>query len=173
MGSIPDMYTMRPMSALGVHFAVTEDEARRLLAAGDDVLAVVEEIEERWDEAWLVQSDKAWDAMHRALSNGTLFYDEGEYPLNRTVLGGKHLYGGDDYVVSYVAPNEVKDVASALASMTQEEFRKRYDAIDPDDYDGPHGEEDFEFTWGALVDVRALFKKAADAGRSVVFTVDQ
>ena len=163
------------MAALGVHFALADDDARRLLAASDaaSVLAVVEEIEERWDEAWLVQDDKAWDAIHRCLSNGTLYYDEGEYPLNRTVLGGKHLYDGDDYVVSYVAPNEVKDVASALAPMTEGDLRKRYDAIDPDEYDGPHGQEDFEFTWGAFVDVRALFKKAADAGRSVVFTVDQ
>jgi hypothetical protein len=57
--------------------------------------------------------------------------------------------------------------------MTEGDLRKRYDAIDPDEYDGPHGQEDFEFTWGAFVDVRALFKKAADAGRCVVFTVDQ
>jgi hypothetical protein len=169
------MYTMKPMGALGVHFALADADARRLLDAADPdaVLAVVDEIEERGEEAWLVQSDKAWDAMHRSLSNGTLYHDEGEYPLNRTVLGGKHLYDGDDYVVSYVAPNEVKDVAAALAVITEADFRKRYDAIDADEYDGAHGQEDFDFTWRAFVDVRALFKKAADAGRSVVFTVDQ
>jgi hypothetical protein len=163
------------MSRLGVHFALSEDVARRLLAAQDNVavLAAIDEIEEGWEEAWLVQSDRAWDAMHRCLSNGTLFYDEGEYPLNRTVLGGKHLYHSDDYVVSYVAPTEVKDVAAALAPLTNADFRKRYDAIDPDDYDGPHGREDFEFTWEAFVGVRELFRKAAQAERSVVFTVDQ
>jgi len=169
------MYTMKPMGRLGVHFALTDDAARRLLAAGDDdaVREAVDEIEETWDESWLVQSDKAWDAMHRSLSNGTLFYDEGEYPLNRTVLGGKHLYGRDDCVVAYVAPNEVKDVASALAPITPEELRKRYDAIDPDDYDGPHGQEDFDTTWESFVAVRELYRKAAEAGRSIVFTVDQ
>jgi len=169
------MYTMKPMTCLGVHFALTDDEARRLQGAGDTsvVLAVVDEIEDRWDEAWLAKSDKAWDAMHRCLSNGTLFYDEGEYPLNRTVLGGKHLYDGDDYVVSYVAPNEVKDVAAALAPITEADFRKRYDAIDPDEYDGEHGAEDFNFTWDRFRSVRDLYKKAAEAGRSVVFTVDQ
>jgi len=163
------------MSCLGVHFALADDAARRLLAAGDNdaVLSVVQEAEDAWDEAWLVQSDKAWDAMHRCLSNGTLFHDEGEYPLNRTVLGGKRLYDDDDYVVAYVPPNEVKDVAAALAALTEAEFRKRYDAIDPDEYDGAHGSEDFEFTWGAFVDVRELYRKAAEAGRSVVFTVDQ
>lgn len=163
------------MSCLGIHFALGDEEIRRLLAAEgqDAILAVIEEIEERWDEAWLAQSDKSWDAMHRALSNGTIFYDEGEYPMNRTVLGGKHLYDGDDYVVSFVAPNEVRDVASALAPITEEAFRARYDAIDPDDYDGEHGDADFKYTWEHFLAVRGLYLKAATAGRAVVFTVDQ
>ena len=175
MGSIPDMYTMKPMGALGVHFALADADARRLLDAADPdvVLAVVDEIEERWEEAWLVQSDKAWDAMHRSLSNGTLYYDEGEPPLNRAVLGGKHLYDADDYVVSYVAPKEAAEVAAALASLTEDGFRKRYDAIDPDEYDGEYGETDFKYTWEHFLSVRALFKKAAEAGRAVVFTVEQ
>ena len=104
---------------------------------------------------------------------GTIFHDEGEYPLNRAVLGGKHLYDGDDYVVSYVASNEVKDVAAALAPLTEAELRARYDLIDPDDYDGAQGEEDFKYTWGYFQSVRDLYKKAAADGRAVVFTVDQ
>jgi len=164
------------MACLGVHFAPTADQERRLVAAADDnaaVLAVIDEIEEQWDEAWLAQSDKAWDAMHRSLSNGTRFYDEGEYPLNRTVLGGRHLYDADDYIVAYVEPKEVKDVAAALAPLSAEAFRARYDAIDVDDYDGEHGEADFKYTWDNFLAVRELFKKAAEAGRCVVFTVDQ
>ncbi len=166
---------MKPMACRGVHFALSEEESRRLLAAdgNEAVRSFVEEIEERWDEAWLAESDEAWDAMHRSLSNGTLFYDEGEYPLNRAVLGGKHLYDGDDIVVAYVPPHEAKDVAAALAPVTEEAFRKRYDAVDPDDYEGEHGEEDFKATWGAFQAVRALYKKAAEAGRAVVFAVDQ
>lgn len=163
------------MACRGVHFALAADAAARVLAAGDNdaVLAIVDEIEEAWDEAWLLQTDKAWDALHRCLSNGTLFYDEGEYPLNRAILGGKHLYDGDDYVVAYVAPHEVRDVAAALAPLGQAELRKRYDAIDPDEYDGEQGEEDFKYTWENFQDLRAFYKKAAEAGRAVVFTVDQ
>ena len=166
---------MTVMPGLGVHFALTDEEGRRLLAAeaDDQVLAIVGELEEKWDEAWLAPSDKAWDAMHRCLSNGTLYYDEGEYPLNRTVLGGRHLYDGDDYVVSYVAPNEVKDVAAALAPIGMAEFRTRYDLIDPDDYDGAPGDEDFSSTWESFQAVRDLYRKAAAEGRAVVFTVDQ
>jgi hypothetical protein len=166
---------MISMACRGVHFALTDEDARRLLAAeaNDQVLAFVDELEDRWDEAWLVQSDKVWDAMHRCLSNGTLYYDEGEYPLNRTVLGGKHLYDGDDYVVAYVAPSEVKDVAAALASISRSDFRTRYDLIDEDDYDGARGDEDFAATWEGFQAVRDLYRKAAAEGRAVVFTVDQ
>lgn len=166
---------MSRMSCLGVHFALSDEDTRRLLAAGDPgaILKVIGEVEETWDKEWLVESDKCWDALHRSLSNGTIYYDEGEYPLNRTVLGGRHLYEGDDYVVAFVAPNEVKDVAAALGPMTEEDLRIRYDAIDPDDYDGAHGDEDFAATWGAFRGVRDLYKKAAAAGRSIVFTVDQ
>ena len=169
-----DTYTMKAMACRGVHFALAEDDVRRLLAAdgNEAVRSVLSEIERRWDKAWLVESGKAWDAMHRSLSNGTLYYDEGEYPLNRAVLGGKHLYDGDDTVISYVPPKEVKDVAAALALLTEEAFRARYEAIDPDDYDGEHGDEDFKLTWAAFQSVRDLYKKAAADGRSVVFTVD-
>ena len=166
---------MSSMSCLGVLFALTEADAQRLLAAGDNdaVMTIIEEIEEKWDEAWLVQTDKAWDALHRSLSNGTIFYDEGEYPLNRTLLGGKHLYDSEDYVVAYVAPQEVKDVAAALSPLTEKDLRTRYDAIDVDDYNGVHGEEDFKDTWGHFLALREFYKKAAAEGRSVVFTVDQ
>lgn len=165
---------MSSMSCLGVLFALTEADAQRLLAAGDNdaVMTIIEEIEEKWDEASLFQTDKAWDALHRSLSNGTLFIDEGDYPLNRALMGGKHLYDGDDYVVAYVAANEVKDVAAALAPLTEKDLRTRYDAMDVDDYNGEHGEEDFKYTWGKFLGVREFYKKAAAEGRSVVFTVD-
>ncbi|HZE97608.1 MAG TPA: YfbM family protein [Planctomycetota bacterium] len=163
------------MSCLGVHFALVDTEAQRLLAAAgsDAVLTIIEELEEKWDEPWLFQTDKAWDALHRSLSNGTLYYDEGEYPLNRAILGGKHLYGGDDYVVAYVEPKEVKDVAAAMAAISEQELNSRYDAIDPDEYEGEHGGKDFEFAWGTFLNLREFFRKAAADGRSVVFTVDQ
>lgn len=166
---------MSSMSCLGIHFALSAEEAAPLLAAdeNDAVLTFIESLEEKWDEAWLSQTDRFWDPLHRCLSNGTVFYDEGEYPLNRAILGGKHLYDGDDYVVAYIAPNEVKDVSAALAPLTEQDLRKRYDAIDPDDYDGEHGEKDFKETWDQFLVLREFYKKAAAAGRAVVFTVDQ
>lgn len=165
---------MTGMAGLGVHFALTGEESQKLLSLDDNlpVLQFVEQLEDAaGDRAF--DSGKSWDALHRCLSNGTIYYDEGEYPLNRAVLGGKHLYDGDDFVVAYVAPNEVQDVARALAPLTEADLRKRYDAIDPDDYDGEHGEADFRVTLTAFQGLRDFYKKAAAEGRAVVFTVDQ
>ncbi|MBI3855796.1 MAG: DUF1877 family protein [Planctomycetes bacterium] len=162
------------MACRGLHFALSSEDSARLLAAegNDAVRAILQEIEKRGDKAWRADSGTAWDAMHRCLSNGTLYYDEGEYPLNRTLLGGKHLYEGDDTVAAYAEPNEVKDVAAALAPLNEAAFRVRYDAIDPDEYDGEHGDADFKAAWEAFLVVRDLYRKAAAGGRAVVFTVD-
>ena len=63
------------MGCRGVHFALTNEEAERLLAAaasGDAVDYLEEEIEEQWNEDWLVETDKAWDVIHRCLTDGKL-----------------------------------------------------------------------------------------------------
>lgn len=52
------------MGCRGVHFAITDEQAQRLLAAEDQdsddaVLAIIEEIEEAWDEEFTAETDKA------------------------------------------------------------------------------------------------------------------
>jgi len=134
-----------------------------------------EEIEERYfaeSPEYVAESDKSWDAMHRALADGTLTWDGGMYPLNHTVLAGKLLYSRDDYIISLKTPAQVKEIASALQDLTEQSFRKRYDAIDGG-YDGELGDEDFEYTWNWLQDVRALYVRAASENRYVLFTADQ
>ncbi|MCA9800892.1 MAG: YfbM family protein [Cyanobacteria bacterium HKST-UBA02] len=164
------------MGCLGVHFAVTRDQARRLLDAVDEesddaVLELIEEIEEEWDEDNLQESDKSWDAIHRCLSDGTLDQETGSYPLNRCIFGGRHLCFSGDYFVVYVAPDEVKDVATALNDLSKEWLENRYWKLPPD-Y-GNKDEVDFEYTWENVGFLKAFFSKAAKAGRSVIFTVSQ
>ena len=47
------------MPGRGVHFAVSDSELQQLLAArGDDaVRRQIQEIEERWDKVWLIETD--------------------------------------------------------------------------------------------------------------------
>jgi hypothetical protein len=164
------------VSARGVHFAVTAEQLARLLdATGDEdqLMSVVEDIEKAWDEEFLAESDKAWDAIHRCLTDGSLLYESGEYPLNHVICGGRQLFEGDDHTIALVTPEQVRDVASALEPVTKAWFRERYFSLmRQDDYNGKIGDEDFEYTWDWYENVRNLYKKAASTNRAVIFTVD-
>ena len=62
------------MACRGVFFALTEAQQTTLDSASDDdeVMGAIEDIEEAWDKENLAECDKAWDAMHRCLADGTL-----------------------------------------------------------------------------------------------------
>lgn len=164
------------MACLGVHFALTDSDMATLLdlSSDDERLAFVREvIEEReLGGPGAAESDKAWDAMHRLLADGELTLDGGEYPLNHAVLGGESLYEGDDFLMTLKTPSQVRDVARALVALSEQEFRRRYAQLGPD-YDGEVGEEDLAYTWQWFQGVRELYVRAAEAGKSVIFTADQ
>jgi len=83
------------------------------------------------------------------------------------------LYTGPDYIMSLKSPDQVRDIAAALPTVTEGEFRRRYFSIHPESYDSPLDEEDFGYTWEWFQNVRRLYLKAADEGRHVLFTADQ
>jgi hypothetical protein len=167
------------MSCLGVHFALTEKEAAHLRSL-DDEQARLEHLQEVIEETYFgelpdlkAESDKSWDAMHRALADGQLSWDGGQYPLNHTVLAGELLYTGSDYIMSLKAPHQVRDIAAALPAITEEEFRRRYFTIDAKSYGVPLSDEDFRYTWDSFQGVRDLYTRAAKEGRFVLFSADQ
>ncbi len=136
-------------------------------------MKLLEEIEEDWEEPFVVETDKAWDAIHRCLTDGSLLYVSGEYPLNHCICGGRQLFRGPDYTASFVSAPQVKEVAAALTKITKAWMRKHYDQIDPEQYDEVEmGDDDFGYTWENFLDVRRFYQKAAEAGRAVIFTVD-
>lgn len=167
------------MGCLGVHFALTADDVAVLEKLEDEerrLEYLQEELEERYlaePKTYAAESDKSWDAMHRALSDGQLSWNGGAYPLNHAVLAGRLLYPQDDYIMSLKTPEQVQAIAAALESLTEAQFRERYDKIDRKSYDGELGNEDFEYTWSWLQGVRDLYKVAAAEGRFVLFTADQ
>lgn len=162
------------MACRGVHFAMTGDEAARFVALvpgdGAALMALVADIENAWDEDWLVETDKAWAAIHRCLTDGKLEW--GPTVAHLAVLGPEDCYPGDSYIVNFVDAAGVKQVAALLPSIERAAFRAKYDAIDAAEY-VHKSDEDFAYTWDNFEDLRALFVKAAKAGRAVLFTVDQ
>src|SRR6516225_6348748 len=93
--SISAFHIQEPaMPCRGVFFALSATQAEHLLAlARDDRLAHVQDgIEATWDEAHLLQTDKAWDAIHRWLTDGTRTIARSEEPLGKLIAGGSQLY---------------------------------------------------------------------------------
>jgi len=158
----------------GVHFALSADRANALLKAKSDRarMEIVEEVEEAWEEPFVCETDKAWDGIHRSLTDGDLLYDNGTYPLNHCICGGKQLHRGDDYTISFVTAEQVVEVAAALQHVTKAWLREKYDAIDPEHYEFGMDDEDFEYIWENFVDTREFYALAAQAGRAVIFTAD-
>ena len=74
------------MGCLGVHFSLSEEEVQDLqrVPECERPSYVREEMEEEYfanHPDRMAESDKAWVAMHRALTDGLLSRDGGEYPL--------------------------------------------------------------------------------------------
>ncbi len=157
------------MPGRGVHFAVSDPELKQLLAArGDEaVMEQIEEIEGRWDKAWLIETDSAWWAIHLALTS-----KRAPPGLGRAVLGGRPLHKGDDYHVILVEAKDVPDIADALARLDESSFKRLYEQIDRKAYGRPLSTEDFAYTWESFVPLQKFWKQAADARRAVAFTVD-
>lgn len=164
------------MGCRGVHFALTQEQDENLtgMIGNDEAISdyIMEEIEEQWDEAWLCETDKAWDAIHRCLTDGGLDI-EPLSPLHMAILGGRHLYSEDDYIVSYVDKADVPAVASQLNGITASWMKEKYFALNPDDYGMDPSEDDWEYTWSWFSELVKFYTKAAEDGRSVVFTADQ
>lgn len=163
------------MSCRGVFFALSQAQDAKLIEArGDQELLniVQEDIERAWDTDWLVETDKAWDAIHRCLSDGTLSCP-GQSVLEQCVLGGRQLYTGDDYIVSYLTSSEVEEVARALQPLDESWLRNRYRSIDPSDYGMDLSQDDENYTWEYFLETKEFFKKASGSGRSIIFSVGQ
>ena len=161
------------MAGLGMHFAIGDDVVARLLAAEDDaaVIALVDEIEEGSEPRFAFGTDKAWDPLHRCLTDGTLAVGAGSFPLSHVVLGGVQLCEDSNHLVSLVRADQVSTVADAVARVDEAWLRRRYEALAFPGYEGVRGDEDFAYTWGNVDGIAAFFQTAAQDGRAVIFSV--
>jgi hypothetical protein len=159
---------------LGLHFALTSSDETLLRNVPDDERGdwIGNEIEERYTQPWFCDSDKAWDAIHRAFALSALNYDAST-PLRGVILGGEPLYFEEDYIISYKSPNYVKQIAKALEQLSAEAFRQLYFEIDEKMYGFPLTEDDFQYSMSWLEKLKSFYSTAAANGRSVIFTASQ
>lgn len=162
------------MSGRGVHFAITPVQEEAILSANTDRkrMKLIEEIEQAWERPFVCETDKAWNAIHRCLTDGTLLYVSGEYPLNHCICGGRQLFRGRDYTISYVSASQVRDVAAAMQAVDSDWMRQRYNQLDASEYDEVEiGDDDFEYTWENFTELTCFYRVAAENDRAVLFTV--
>jgi hypothetical protein len=168
------------MSARGVHFAITAAERDRLLALAEDkakIEFVQSDIEGPWNTEFLAETDKAWDAIHRCLTEHParkgLDPSRGEYPWKLCILGGRRVLDSEyRYIIRLIEANEVKDIAKALAMLDRDAMNARYNKHCEGAWP-EFGEEDREYTWSYFARLRDFFTRVAPTGRCVIFTVDQ
>lgn len=123
-------------------------------------------------QPFVCETDKAWNAIHRCLTDGTLLYVSGEYPLNHCICGGRQLLRGPDYTISYVSAFQVKDVDAAMQAVDSDWMRRRYNQLDASAYDEVEiGEDDFEYTWENFRELTCFYRVAAENDCAVLFTV--
>lgn len=158
------------MVARGMHYAVDGAKEAEMLRRAGDQNALVEYLNDLWDENWQCDTDKVWDELHRALSNGDLQFDfDPDAPLTGIVLGGRLLSNEDWFIIVHKSVEEVRTIATAASALADDEFRELY-GKNVDEFDVLAGERD---TLDVFRGVAAFYKKAAEAGRAVIFAVDQ
>jgi hypothetical protein len=163
------------MTARGAHFALDDLTAAQLLAAAGDDEAVAALIGQIGAGGQFPRCDtgKAWESIHRSLTDGGLTFENGSFPYNAAILGGEQLYQGDDHIISYLTPPQAYEVAGALAGVTEPALRQGYQQIEAEDYLGELGDEDFRYTWSNLASLTIFFGQAAEAKLHVIFTVSE
>ncbi|MCE9560512.1 MAG: YfbM family protein [Planctomycetes bacterium] len=174
------------MACLGVHYAITADAAERLTrdwpSNSDDAISRLEDLDRQYDalhdEGWVASTEHAWDGIHRSLTDGKL--ELGTTPRHLCILGAtERLWvrredGLLEYMVNLLEPGDVRRVADAIRGVELAELLGGYGEIDPKSFYALNmSAEDFEYTWDNFEALRRFFERAADAGRWVVFKVDQ
>ncbi len=169
------------MSCLGVLFAVDEDVINRIngLEMSKRPQYISNELEDIYFDDYperTAELDKAWDAMHRTLTDGSLCFDCSNYPNGNLILGGEILYYDgeeyDDYIITAKSPDMVKELAGNLEKIKKANFKKAYFDIDKT-YQDELDKEDFEYTWEYFEEVIPFIRNAAAKNLWVLFTVDQ
>jgi hypothetical protein len=165
------------MPGRAVHFALKEEELDSLLSTPSDeerLEVLTEEIEENLFEKAperVYQSDKAWYAIHLAMSSGAAVLPHLE-DAELAIMGGEDLYHRDDFVMSLKTPEEARRVGEVLGALSEEEFRSLYEGIPEDEHLVSKSDQDFRYTWEYLEGLAEFFRRSGDAELSVLFTVD-
>jgi hypothetical protein len=164
-----------PVGSRGYFLALDERCTARVLACDDDdaLMDTVEDFDRNGDMSDECEADKAWDGIHRCLTEGGLGSADGAYPLNAVILGGRRLYRGDRYVVCFNTADEVREIAAALNDVDLSRFAALYWSLDAGEYGAYIDQDGLTYLLDHLKETTAFYQRAAAAGHASLFVVDQ
>ena len=161
------------MSGQGYHFSIQPEQADSLMAYDETaILDFTDGLLDCYGEReGACGGYKEWDVLHRCLSDGTFDPAGGKLPLNRCFLGGRLLVT-DGSIVNLVMPDEVCEVAVALAGLDRNWLRQRFAELFSREYGGVIPAGDVEWYYGLLEGLKGFYQGAAERGEAVVFVTD-
>jgi hypothetical protein len=98
---------------------------------------------------------------------------DGGTPIAHAVFGSQPLMDDEatDTFAGLLPADEVHAVVEAVEAIDESWLRARFAGLRDTDYDGPADEDDFAYTWDALVELRHFLRRAGGNGSAIVFTV--
>ena len=161
------------MSMIGNVCAVSPSQLQSLIDSPDSIKAFLYPDDGDSEPDNHVDLDKAWHAIHFTLTGSAW---EGEEPLKNALFGGVEI--GDDIgygAARYLIPEQVKSVATALDSITEDDFAQNFDShalaaaeIYPTIWDREDASESLEFVQPYYSALRSFYRKASNRGDAVL-----
>ena len=146
-----------------VIFRLSEHQKKQLLAARDhrELAQMVEDIEEAWDSANLLELDKSWDAIERCLEA----MGQGQ-PFSH----GQQLSGNPNMIASLLSTKALRSILEGIQTVTEGQFRDAFQAMSG--YEGPGDRDDLEYSWSYFRELVAFYTQSAEQNRDTLFSVN-
>lgn len=158
------------MGMIGYLRRIPEQSLSSLIHGGLDLYAYIQ-----GDEGEELDLDKAWHGLQYLLCGDAW---SGEGPLFDALMGGKALNEDEqeDIIVRYLTPDEVREVSSALESVSEPDLAKGFE---PDDMNEAgvypsadwNEEGELDYVLGYYEPMRAHYRAAAAAGEGMLIYV--
>ncbi len=158
------------MGMIGYLKRIDRQRLAALIEGKEDLYAYIHE-----EEGGELDLDKAWHGLHYLLCKDPF---GGEGPLFEALMGGRPLneHEEEDIIVRYLTPEQVQEVAEALAGTEPQQL---VDNFDPDDMnDAPvypasdwNDEGELDYLMGYYQPMRDHYRAAAEAGEGMLIYV--
>lgn len=144
--------------AIGVLYALTESEMRHLLEQPDKpeyVATVLDRTFAISQREFTGDLAEGWYGVYQLLTSVDL----------PTAITGESCLAIDQHrLITSASPPHVAAVARQLSSLTRDAALRAFETLPP-------GEDDFDYVWAWLEALTRFYRRAAAAGRHVIFTL--